>query len=212
MPLKIKISEVYNTTVLVWHVVENLAFFMNALQLTNDEQEALEKYSPKRRMEWLSARYLIKLIRKEFKLTDFQKDKYGKPFLQGSDSFISISHSHDYATIIMSDKVVGVDIQKKHNNIERISHKFISKAELEYTKNESKILHMHINWGAKESMYKGYGKKELSFINHMSLDPYLLVPGTTIFTGTVTKNEIIEHYNLYTQTINDYVLVYAIQN
>jgi len=212
MPLKLKISEVHNTTVLVWHLKEDISFFKNALQLNRGQQEELDNYNFKRKMEWLSTRYLLGLMKKDFNPDQFKKDKYGKPYLLNSDSYISISHSHEYATLILSDKVVGIDIQKKHENIQRISHKFISEEELKYTMNENKILHMHINWGAKESMYKGYGKKELGFIRHMSIDPYKLSSGTTSFTGTVTKDEIIEHYNLYTQTINDYVLVYAIQN
>jgi len=153
----------------------------------------------------------LKLILPDLDLNDLTKDEFGKPYIKGSEVFISISHSHDHAAVIISDKVVGIDIQKIHENIERISHKFISDKELTYTQNEDKVLHMHINWGAKESMYKGYGKKELGFIRHMSIDPYQLSPDTTKFSGTVSKNEVLEYYELFAKTINDFVLVYAIQ-
>jgi len=212
MPLKLKISAEYNTTILVWHLTEDISILQARLGLSVKDNSLLSTYSPKRKKEWLSTRYLLKLVIKDLDLNHLKKDEYGKPYIENSSSYISISHSHDFASIIVSDRVVGIDIQKIHDNIERISHKFISEKELQYTLNDDKILHMHINWGAKESMYKGYGKKELGFIRHMSIDPYKLNPGTTSFTGTVSKNEVIEKYNLFTQTISDNVLVYAIQN
>lgn len=212
MPLKLKISAEYNTTILVWHLTEDISFLQAGLGLSPQDHALLATYSPKRRNEWILTRYLLKLVIKDLDLNNLKKDEYGKPYVESSSSYISISHSHDVASIIVSDKVVGIDIQKIHDNIERISHKFISEKELQYTENDEKILHMHINWGAKESMYKGYGKKELGFIRHMSIDPYKLKAGTTSFTGTVSKNEVIQNYNLFTQTISDNVLVYAIQN
>lgn len=211
MPLRLKISEEFNTTILVWQLKEDDSHYVSALELSDDDTSVLESFSLKRRKEWLSTRYLLKLVLKDFELSRFKKDVYGKPYIENSQLFISISHSHDYASIIVSNKVVGIDIQKIHPNIERISHKFISEKELTYTDNDDKITHMHINWGAKESMYKGYGKKELGFIRHMSIDPYILSPNTTSFSGTVSKNEIVEHYNLFARNIDDNVLVYAIQ-
>ena len=211
MPLKLKISEKHNTTLLVWDLTEDVNYLASALRLLDDDIYKLQSLSPKRKKEWLSTRYLLKLVIPDLDLNKLTKDEYGKPYINGSDVFISISHSHDYAAVIVSDKVVGIDIQKIHDNIERISHKFISDKELSYTQNEDKILHMHINWGAKESMYKGYGKKELGFIRHLSIEPYQLSPGTTKFFGTVSKNEVLEHYELFTTTLNDFVLVYAIQ-
>jgi len=211
MPLKLKISDEYNTTVLVWQLIEDISHFELALKLSSEDQSLLNTFSPKRKLEWLSTRYLLKLVLKDFGLENYKKDKYGKPFIEGFGGYISISHSHDHAAIIVSDKIVGIDIQKLHENIERISHKFISEREMIYTQNDKKLLHMHINWGAKEAMYKGYGKKELGFIRHMSIEPYIYHAGTTSFRGTVNKNEIIENYNLFTKNLNDYVLVYAIQ-
>lgn len=212
MPLKLKIKHQNNTSILIWYLDEELDFFTKELQLNAIQLETLNGFSDKRKLEWLSARYLLKLSYPEFTTDDLYKDAYGKPFLRNSDRFISISHSHKYASIILSDKVVGIDIQKIHDNIEKISHKFISDKEIVYTQNDDKILHMHINWGAKESMYKGYGKKELGFIRHMSIDPYNLVVGTTCFRGCVNKDDIKETYTLYTRSINNYVLVYAIQD
>lgn len=212
MPLKLKIKHQNNTSILIWYLSEEVDFFADELKLTGNQSETLNKFSEKRKLEWLSARYLLKLSFPGFTVDDLYKDSYGKPFLKNSRRFLSISHSHKYASIILSDKVVGIDIQKIHENIEKISHKFISEKEILYTENEDKILHMHINWGAKESMYKGYGKKELGFIRHMSIEPYNLMLGTTCFKGNVSKGDTKETYALYTRSINNYVLVYAIKD
>lgn len=212
MPLKLKVKHQNNTSILVWYLSEELDFFLNELELDNKQKELLNGFSDKRKIEWLSARYLLKISYPEFTVDKLYKDSYGKPFIKASNRFLSISHSHQYAALIISDKVVGIDIQKIHENIERISHKFISDKELTYTRNSDQILHMHINWGAKESMYKGYGKKELGFIRHMSIDPYNLKVGTTFFKGYVNKDDINETYSLYTKSINNYVLVYAIKD
>ena len=41
------------------------------------------------------------------------------------ENFISITHSFDYAAIIVSDKPVGIDIEKVRSKITRIVKKFI---------------------------------------------------------------------------------------
>ena len=211
MPLKMKISDENNTTVLVWEAIENLEFFIRELRLKENQLLEIKGYSDKKKIEWLSTRYLLKLFLKDFKLSSLNKNKYGKPYLNDSDLHISISHSHSYASVILSDNVVGIDIQKIHPNIEKISHKFINPSELVFIEDSDKLIHMHILWGAKESMYKGYGKKELRFKEHMSLLPYKLTSGTTSFEGIVSKGDVTQNYVLKTTAINNYILVYAIK-
>jgi len=211
MPLKMKIRDEGNTTILVWDIAEHPIFFSQELILDNEIKSLVDTYSKKKKLEWLSTRYLLKLIIPNFRIADLSKDDFGKPYLLNSNQYLSISHSHKLASIIISEKVVGIDVQKIHNNIEKISHKFINDSEYKFIDTEHKLTHMHIIWGAKESMYKGYGKKELRFKEHMSVHPYSLESGTTSFTGNVHKGEVSENYILKTRAINDYILVYAIQ-
>lgn len=211
MPLKLKISDEDDTTVLVWEATEEASFFETALDLSESQLDEIAPYNKKKKIEWLSTRYLFKLYLRNFVIEDLKKDNYGKPYLNNTNQYISISHSHSYASIVISKNVVGIDIQKIHPNIEKISHKFINPEEFAFIENEDKLIHMHVLWGAKESMYKGYGKKELRFKEHMSVSPYTLLLGTTSFTGTVCKGDVIENYELKTRAINEYILVYAIK-
>ena len=49
-----------------------------------------------------------------------------KPNLKDGKN-ISISHSFDYSVIIVSDKIIGIDIEKQRDKIKRISSRFIGR-------------------------------------------------------------------------------------
>ncbi len=79
--------------------------------------------SSKRRYEFISGRIACK--KAFFKLTSQNEDCFEKfpsvsvlneesdtPFIEGSDLFVSISHSHGVAIASVSKKTVGVDIEK----------------------------------------------------------------------------------------------------
>lgn len=211
MPLRLKIIDDQATTLLVWDIKEEAEFFEQNLSLSPIYQKQIEAYSYKKKLEWLSTRFLLNYWNNSFSCEDLLKDEYGKPYLSSSNKHISISHSHSFASVIISDQIVGVDIQKLHNNIGRIAHKFIGQSEHAFIDPKDKNTHMHIIWGAKESMYKGYGKRKLRFIENMLVLPYQIGLGTTKFKGNVTKDNILENYNLKTRAIDDYILVYAIK-
>ena len=211
MPLRLKIIDEQATTLLAWDIREEADFFEATLSLSPIYQQQIQTYSKKKKLEWLSTRFLLKYWNNSFSCEDLLKDEYGKPYLSTSAKYISISHSHSFACVIISDQVVGVDIQKLHGNIGKIAHKFIGESEQAFIDSGHKLSHMHIIWGAKESMYKGYGKKELRFKENMCVLPYQIGSGTTKFKGNVTKDNILENYNLKTRSIDDYILVYAIK-
>lgn len=93
------------------------------------------------------------------------KDEYGKPFIKGSDKYISISHSNDYAVCAVSDSPVGIDIEIKREINLNTTRKFCNDTELAYiTANDSQNRFFEI-WTAKEAAYKLIGGKEKSLIN-----------------------------------------------
>ncbi len=62
-------------------------------------------------------------------------DDHGKPYLVNFDYEISLSHSYDYAAVMISkDKKVGVDIELMKEKIDLIKHKFLSVEELKASK------------------------------------------------------------------------------
>jgi phosphopantetheinyl transferase len=55
---------------------------------------------------------------------DLYYDELGKPHLK-DDKYISISHSHHFSAIIVSNKSVGIDIELQREKIIRIADKFV---------------------------------------------------------------------------------------
>ncbi len=131
----------------------------------------------------------------------------GKPYLDGFNENISISHSHDKLAIIVdSQKNTGVDIELIRDKVLKIRHKFLNKEELE---NASNHIEKHIiYWAAKETLYKIYGEKELDFIQHLSLKPFdYCENGGEVF-GQIHKNQVNKSFTLCYKKIDEYIIVY----
>jgi phosphopantetheinyl transferase len=115
----------------------------------------------KRVLEGLGSRFLLSelLNSKDFELI---YDEYNKPYLNGSQYKISISHSHQWLVIAISNaEEIGVDIELVRDKVERIKHKFATDEELEFAgNNHEKLTYL---WAAKEAIYKAYGKKAVDF-------------------------------------------------
>ena len=115
---------------------------------------------------FLSIRHLLK----EINLTDADLiyDEFGKPHLN-NNRFISITHSFNFTAIVYSTETeVGIDIEKQRDKILKIAHKFTPIEEYKTIANHDALISkLTIVWGAKESLYKIYGKKKLLFLHHI---------------------------------------------
>ena len=65
---------------------------------------------------------------------------------------ISISHSNKLSVALISDNLVGIDIQKKSEKIQTVKKKFIAKNDSNKSFNESFFL--HYVWCSKEAIFK----------------------------------------------------------
>jgi 4'-phosphopantetheinyl transferase len=109
------------------------------------------------------------------KYITFSRNQYGKPYLKGSAEFnFNISHSEDFVVCIISDKPVGIDIEKiKYIEYEKIAKKFFSIDELNYiVKKDSDI---ELNkfykiWTLKESYIKCCGQGLYMPLDLFSID------------------------------------------
>ena len=75
----------------------------------------------------------------------------------------------------------------------------------------SRIEHLHVYWGAKECLYKAYGRRQLDFKGHIHIDPFAYDLSKGYFTGQVKKEAFVGHFELYYEKIDDYMLVYALE-
>lgn len=209
MPLVKKIIHDNLTEIFVWKIDEKNDVYLKELVLSEKDLQFLDELNKKRKREWLASRYVLQKCLK-ININEFVKDRYGKPFLKQKESHISISHSHDYTAIISSPCIVGIDIQLAIEKITSIAPKFLNEMETDYTNKESDLLpYLHTIWGAKESIYKAYGRKEIDFKKEMNINLFKYSKRPFHFRGTFDKVGNV-NYDLYSHTIKDYHLVYCI--
>lgn len=174
MPLAFKIQHDSETTVYVWEITEALVELMALVALRPESEVRFAGMkSEAHRRGFLSVRML--LLEAGYTDFDLYYDESGKPHLRDG-SFISITHSFEYAGIIVSSKNVGIDIEMQREKIVRIAGKFCNVGELEGLSGvlSERIRELTVIWGAKEAMYKMCNSRSLSFKNDMEVMPFNL--------------------------------------
>ena len=195
----------------VWHNKEGDSFFQNNLKLYEQEHQEISDFRSKKKSEWLCSRFLLDLLADHRLSGACLKDTFGKPFIDGSNDHISISHTFDFTAAIVSHKVCGIDLQVIVPKILYLGPRFISKSELSIIPEGNNLLYYHVIWGAKEAMYKCYGKKELDFKSHLQTDKFYFQQDGFYFNGTIIKGDFKRKYTLYCKQIDQMILVYALE-
>ena len=90
----------------------------------------------------------------------------GKPNFAKKDNYVSLSHSNQSICMGVSAHPIGVDIEEINERVFRVRSKFTNEFESELYKLES-MEDLTILWTIKESMYKLYDIKGLSFKNDL---------------------------------------------
>lgn len=196
----------------LWRIVESEAWFLSQLQLQPHEQDQLDRIKGHRRVEWLSVRLLVHQMSGRSRRGTFLKDEYGKPHLLDSPWEVSVSHSRELSAAIAAPRPVGIDIQRLVPKIERLVPRFMRPEEQQSLSSEQRILHAHVYWGAKEALYKAYGRKELDFCYHIRITPFHLQGTKGQCRGWVEKGGFYAQYEIrYELLADDYMLVYCLE-
>lgn len=195
----------------IWEIAEPEYFFVEGLQLTAEEEDYASTLMDKRRLEWLAGRYLLHVLSGRDVRGACIRDDWGKPHLQDSLYEISISHTTGRAAVIAGPKPVGVDIQELVEKIERIAQKFMRPDELESLRPPYRLEHLHVYWGAKESLYKAYGKRQLDFREHIFIQPFSFQPEGGHFSGWIVKDTLEWAFEGKYAVEDGYSLTYAVR-
>ncbi|KLT64933.1 4'-phosphopantetheinyl transferase superfamily protein [Pedobacter sp. BMA] len=160
----------------IWKIEETEEELLAGLQLKQHELDIISSLnSGKRLLHWLSTRLLLRKMLNTDEYIDCQFDRDGKPYLVNFDYHISLSHSYDYAAVMISkEHAVGVDIELIKHKIKTIKHKFLSDVELAQKQLGDNIEGLYVAWCAKEAIYKWHGKKGLEFKAHIHIKPFKL--------------------------------------
>ena len=209
MPLY-KTITVNNTTKLyIWKIEEPEAELAKPITLTDHCQNRLNGMkSDMHRKGFLSIRHLLK----QAGYTDFdlRYDEVGKPHLKDGN-FISITHSHHFTGIIVSKTdEVGVDIEMQRDKILKIAHKFTPIEEYKTIANVSALTQkLTIVWGAKESLYKIYAQKGLSFLHHINVKDFTFADEQT--TAEILYQGASTFYKVAFLEFEGFTCVYALK-
>jgi 4'-phosphopantetheinyl transferase len=199
-----------DTEFAIWKIEEEADELYSQLQLDEHEKAYYERLSVgKRNLHWLGTRVLLRKMLRTDEYIDCKVDAHGKPYLVNLPYHISLSHSFDYAAVMISKKhLVGIDIEQVKEKVERIAHKFMRKEEIAFITEKDKIQQLYVCWCAKEAVYKCHGQKEVSFADNISLEPFNF-EGHGNVKAHLNKDEIHLNYNVGYLQYADYMIGYV---
>ena len=199
-----------DTEFAIWRIEEEADTLYRQLQLNKQEKAYVEQLANgKRHLHWLSTRVLLRTMLDTSEYIDCQIDSHGKPYLVNLPYHISLSHSFDYAAVMISkSRPVGIDIEQIKQKVERIAPKFLSAEERATISTQNKIEHLYVCWCAKEAVYKCYGQKEVSFLDNIALLPFNFATEGSL-EANLRKGDINLDYNVAYLQYEDYMIGYV---
>lgn len=199
-----------DTEFALWKIEEEADDLYSQLQLNDREKAYIETLSKgKRNLHWLGTRVLLRKMLHTDEYIDSQVDIHGKPYLVNMPYHISLSHSFDYAAVMVSKSgPVGIDIEQVKEKVERIAHKFMRPEEMAFIDTAHKIQQLYVCWCAKEAVYKCYGQKEVSFADNILLQPFAPQNEGTV-SARLLKGEIDIPYQVHYMQYEDYMVGYV---
>ncbi|MFS4415923.1 4'-phosphopantetheinyl transferase family protein [Maribacter sp. 2307ULW6-5] len=207
MPLYKTIAVDAHTEIAIWEVLEPETQLQEGIELSPPCQQRFNGMkSEMHRRAFLSIRHLM--ARYGLVDRDLRYDAYGKPHLRNGKR-ISITHSHQFTAIMIgSQRDVGIDIEKQRDKILRIAHKFTPVHEYRTMANTAALVRkLTIVWGAKEALYKIYGKRKLSFLKHIDVSDFMFDDGGT--RATISIGGQVRSYEVHFLEFEGFTCVYA---
>lgn len=161
----------------------------------------------RRRLEILATRYLLKEMLNGEQIVSY--DEYGAPSLTGSGQYVSISHTDGYVAVIIADKPVGIDIERRGRRVERVRSKFMQVSEdALVAETPDPVLSMHLIWSAKEAVFKFLGQQ------YFDLQNLTRVTSIDFKHGVMTMDVcgLESALTIYFEITKDYVLCYSMSH
>ena len=207
MPIYKTITSQNGTAIYVWKIEESLDDLKSDLRLKESSLIRLNGMKSELHQKgFLSVRRLLEHA--GYQDLNLSYNEFGKPLLDDK-KHISITHSFNFAAILISDIEAGIDIEKNREKIVQIHHRFVN-TEVDSLSNEDLVKQLTVIWGAKESMYKTYPYGGLSFHDHIGINPFLFAHGRS--TGRVIFGDWKKEYEIKFEFFEEgFTLVYALE-
>jgi len=191
-----------------WQITRDLDTLLRQIYLTPEELQTLHGFkNMNRKLEYLSVRGLLNKMAGDQARIIY--DTTNKPFVKDGSWFISISHSYQLTSILLSRKKrVGIDLEYMSHRISKIADKFIHREEVITEDPKMKKPHLYIHWCAKEALYKICDKNFLNFRENLFIEPFELANEGALKGWVQTENRN-ESYNMYYYFRDNYIIVYC---
>jgi 4'-phosphopantetheinyl transferase len=209
MPFYKNISLPNHTNIYIWRIDEEISELKENLFLSEISLNRLEKMKSLNHIKgFLAVRKLLNTI--DYSDSDLYYDTFGKPFLK-DDKHISISHSHEFACIIISDNNVGIDIELKSEKIiKNVALLFNEDFIINFKGNKEDAISLTtFGWGIKEAIFKIIPENDVSFKENISIERFHLNENSCLVNVSISKK--ITSYSVQLDEIENYVLAYVIQ-
>ncbi len=192
----------------IWEINETYEELISAVTLTEEELLTVQKFGNyQRKLEWLSVRVLINILLNKPCQIIYNEER--KPFLSCNSYNISISHSHQLTSVLMSHKYrVGIDLEYMSHQIHQVAHKFINDKEFITSNPDLKRLHLYIHWCAKEALYKICDKQDINFKHNLTILPFEVKNEGSII-GHLDNRYGHREFDLHYFTYDGYVIVWC---
>jgi len=210
MPLYKTINFSPTTQILIWEITESFEELLGKVVLKEKTRLRLNGMkSEMHQRAFLSVRMLIQEI--GFTDHDLHYDEFGKPYFD-CYNYISITHSHHFSAIIISEETVGIDIELQREKIIRIADKFVNEKELNRLQGfdtQDFIKKLTVKWGAKEAIFKIRNEKGISFKDHIQVNPFEIGDKETM--AILEMDDIQQQFVVYFEEFQGFTLVYAFE-
>jgi phosphopantetheinyl transferase len=205
MPLYKTIAIDTSSKIYIWQITERISALKKGLRLNISADQKLKKIKfKKHKKQFLAMQQLLKFLGLNSYYLSY--DTNGKPFLSNGQH-IAISHSGNYAVLAISNKNIGIDIEKKQTKLKRIASKFIG-TEVDFITKKDELTFLTKIWTAKEALYKLKNRKGLSFKKQIQIQAFEVNASQT--NALLKANNTTKTYQIYYYSLEKYILAFAI--
>ena len=205
MPLLKTIALNDYTQLFVWKISETFDELFQSVALKDVSLARVESMkSESHQRGFLAVRRL--LMEAGYSDFDLYYDEFGKPHL-GNGKHISISHSHDFSVIVLSDVNVGVDLEILKEKTLKLAPRYMDVSHLENLSKSDELIKATVVWGIKESVFKIKNEIGISFKDNIFEDDFNLEDKKCGV--SLQFNDKTERFNIVFEFIENYVFVCA---
>ena len=193
------------TQLFVWKITETFDELFQSVALKDVSLARVESMkSESHQRGFLAVRRL--LMEAGYSDFDLYYDEFGKPHL-GNGKHISISHSHDFSVIVLSDVNVGADLEILKEKTLKLAPRYMDVSHLENLSKSDELIKATVVWGIKESVFKIKNEIGISFKENIFEDDFNLEDKKCGV--SLQFNDKTERFDIVFEFIENYVFVCA---